>query len=307
MHAKQTVVITGLVLAGVAGAATLALRAAPPLAFDSSRAYQDLRQIVLFGPRPPGSTALDTTRKYITDQLTAAGATIIPQPFDPMTPIGKVHMVNLIGRLPGARPDRIIFAGHYDTKLFREFRFVGANDAGSSTAFLLELARALKGRKNPFTIELLFHDGEEAFDPVKWEGDDHTYGSRYYVEAAQKAATLKQIRALILVDMIGNRDLRIKREQYSTPWLTDLIWASAHRLKVTQFTDATSPVEDDHLPFLNAGVQAVDIIDLDNYPYWHTADDTLDKVSARSLQAVGDVLLDALPKIEDRLAMGIRK
>jgi glutaminyl-peptide cyclotransferase len=208
------------------------------------------------------------------------------------------------GTLGGTRADRIVFAGHYDTKLFHDFRFVGANDAGSSTAFLLELARALKGRKNLFTIEFLFLDGEEAFDPVKWEGNDHTYGSRYYVEAAQKAGTLKSLRALILVDMIGNRDLRIKRETNSTAWLTDLIWASAKRLKIGQFTDAASPVEDDHLPFLEAGVQAVDIIDLDNYPYWHTAEDTLDKCSARSLQAVGDVVLDALPRIEDHLAMG---
>jgi hypothetical protein len=282
----------------------LVLQAAPPTPFNSSRAYEDLRQVVSFGPRPAGSAALEATRKYIAQQLTTAGVKVTLQPFDPMTPIGKVHMVNVVGTLPGTRPERIVFTGHYDTKLFHDFRFVGANDAGSSTAFLLELARALKARKNAFTVEFVFLDGEEAFDPVKWEGNDHTYGSRYYVEAAQKAGTLKSVRAMILVDMIGNRDLRIKRETNSTTWLTDLIWASARRLKISQFTDAASPVEDDHLPFLEAGVQAVDIIDLDNYPYWHTAEDTLDKCSARSLQAVGDVVLDALPHIEDRLAMG---
>jgi glutaminyl-peptide cyclotransferase len=277
-------------------------QAPPKPVFDSSRAYQDVRQIVSFGPRPAGSQALAETRKYITRELTAAGARVAEQPFDASTPIGPVHMVNVIGTLPGQRPDRLIVCGHYDTKLFRDFRFVGANDGGSSTAFLLELARALKGRRNPFTIELVFFDGEEAFDPVRWEGADHTYGSRHYVEAARRAGTLKQIRALILVDMIGDRSLDIKREEASTPWLTDTIWASARRLNFREyFLDDSTRIEDDHMAFLEAGVPAVDIIDLD-YDPWHTAGDTLDKVSARSLQIVGDVLLDALPRIEARLA-----
>ena len=131
-------------------------------------------------------------------------------------------------------------------------------------------------------------------------GTDHTYGSRYYVDAARKAGTLAQIRALVLVDMIGDRDLRISRESNSTPWLTDVIWATAKRLKRPEFVDRETAIEDDHLPFLEAGVQAVDLIDLD-YPAWHTAGDTLDKVSGQSLQVVGDVLLAALPEIEKRL------
>ena len=156
----------------------------------------------------------------------------------------------------------------------------------------------LKNRPNALPIELLFLDGEEAV--VEWQGTDHTYGSRYYVDAARKAGTLSQIRALVLVDMIGDRDLRISRESNSTPWLTDVIWATAKRLKRPEFIDRETPIEDDHLPFLEAGVQAVDVIDLD-YPAWHTAGDTLDKVSGQSLQVVGDVLLAALPEIEKRL------
>ena len=156
----------------------------------------------------------------------------------------------------------------------------------------------LKNGKNMMPIELLFLDGEEAV--VEWRGSDHTYGSRYYVDAARKAGTLNQIRALILVDMIGDRDLRISRESNSTPWLTDIIWTAAKRLKRSEFIDRETPIEDDHLPFLQAGVPAVDIIDLD-YPAWHTADDTLDQVAPISLQAVGDVLLAALPDIEKRL------
>jgi Zn-dependent M28 family amino/carboxypeptidase len=137
---------------------------------------------------------------------------------------------------------------------------------------------------------------------VDWnQGQDHTYGSRHYVEAARKDGSLKDIRALVLVDMIGDRDLRIKRESNSSPWLTDIIWDAARRLKRPEFVDESTPIEDDHVPFLQAGVPAVDIIDLE-YPAWHTAEDTLDKVSAESLQAVGDVLLAALPDLMDRLA-----
>ncbi len=297
MRSAATLVLLVALALGCAGAQ------APSKApvFDSSRAYEDLRQIVSFGPRPPGSAALAQTRKYMAGRRAAAGAKVSEQAFDASTPIGTVRMVNVIATLPGERPDRLVISGHYETKLFRDFRFVGANDGGSSTAFLLELARALQGRKHPLTIELVFFDGEEAFDPVRWEGNDHTYGSRHYVEAARRAGTLKQIRAMILVDMIGDRGLNIRREQGSTPWLVDLIWASARRLKYQQyFLEDSTPIEDDHVPFLDAGVPAVDIIDLDYEP-WHTPDDTLDKVSARSLQIVGDVLLDALPRIEQRL------
>lgn len=269
--------------------------------FDGNRAYEDLRQVVMFGPRPAGSPALESTRQYIKKQLAAAGIAVVEQPFEANTPLGRIRMVNLIARIPGASPDRIVFAGHYDTKLFREFRFVGANDAGSSTAFLIEWGRALKARKNPLTMELLFLDGEEATLPG-WDDapNDHTYGSRHYVEAAERDKSIASLKALILVDMIGDRDLQIRRETNSTAWLTDAIWAAARRLKAGDvFVDASTQVEDDHLPFLDAGVPAVDIIDLD-YPPWHTAGDTLDQVSARSLQVVGDVLSEALPAIERR-------
>ena len=304
--------VRGLVLAnaggtpaqspGAAGGATAprAARAVSPASFDGGRAYEHLRQIVTFGPRPAGSSSLDRTRRYITEQLAALGIATVEQGFDAQTPIGRIRMVNLIATIPGVRQERLAIAGHYDTKLFREFRFVGANDGGSSTAFLLEMARVLKSRRNLLTMELLFLDGEEA--TVEWTASDHTYGSRYYVEAARKSGTLAGLKALVLVDMIGDRNLRIRREQESTSWLTDLLWASARRLKLdATFVSESVPIEDDHVPFLQAGVPAVDIIDLE-YPPWHTAADTLDQVSARSLQTVGDVLLGALPPIEEKLA-----
>lgn len=268
--------------------------------FDSNRAWEHLRQLVAIGPRPAGSPALDQARKYLKGQLTAGGVKVAEQAWDDRTPLGPVRMVNLIATIPGASSDRLVIAGHYDTKLFRQFRFVGANDGGSSAAFLVEMARVLKARRNPLTIELLFLDGEEAV--VEWSGNDHTYGSRHYVETATRDGSLARLKALVLVDMIGDRDLEIRRDTNSTPWLTDVIWDAAARAKLGHvFVAAPTTIEDDHVPFLRAGVPAVDVIDLD-YPPWHTAQDTLDAVSARSLQVVGDVLLAALPHIEARLA-----
>lgn len=267
--------------------------------FDSSRAWEHLRQMVGIGPRPAGSAALEQTRKYLKDQLAASGLTAVEQAWEDATPIDSVKMVNLAVTIPGARKDRIVIAGHYDTKLYREFRFVGASDGASSAAFLLELARVLKGRKSPLTIELLFLDGEEARLP-DWSGSDNTYGSRHYVSAARKDGSLATLKAMILVDMIADRNLTIRRDANSTAWLTDTIWAAAKKLGHSAFMTETTKVEDDHLPFLAAGVPSVDIIDLD-YPQWHTAGDSLDAVSARSLQVVGDTLLAALPQIEARL------
>lgn len=275
--------------------------------FDSARAFEHLERIVAFGPRPAGSEGIQKTRDYIKQHLSAIGLTPVEQAFEAQTPIGPVKMVNISATIKGSGSGsgRVLIAGHYDTKLFKEFRFVGANDAGSSTAFLLEFARVLKDRKNPLTMEILFLDGEEAFG--EWE-TGNTWGSRYYVEQARKrhGTDLDQaIRAMILVDMIGDKSLTIKRESQSTPWLTDVIWSAARRLNRPEFKPEETPIDDDHLPFLEAGVAAVDIIDFE-YPdamngHWHTAADTLDKVSAESLQVVGDVLLAALPDIELRV------
>jgi Zn-dependent M28 family amino/carboxypeptidase len=294
--------VKGALLAAIVALAATPQHAAPK--FDSSRAYQDLREMVALGPRPAGSPALARTREYIERQLTAAGLKPVEQPFDAQTPAGTIHMVNVRATLPGrsSAHGRLLIGGHYDTKLERSFPFVGASDAASSAAFLLELARALKGRVNPLPIELLFLDGEEAvcegWDDCSRPGaPDHTYGSRYYVEQAKRAGTTKDIRAFILVDMIGDRNLDISRESYSTRWLTDAIWSAASRLRRREFLQAETRIEDDHLEFLAANIPSVDIIDLD-YPQWHTAQDDLGHVAAGSLQAVGDVLLAALPEIE---------
>ena len=273
------------------------LRAQAPT-FDSGRAFEHVRQLVAIGPRPAGSAGVVQARRYVTRQLSILGLTAAEQSFVAQTPSGPVPMANLVARIPGARAERLILASHYDTKLFRDFRFVGANDGASSTALLLELARVLRARKNPFTVDLVFFDGEESV--IEWTGTDHTYGSRHYVEAAQRDGSIRSVRAMVLFDMVGDRQLTIKRETDSTQWLTDLIWAAARRRKEPAFLAEDFAVEDDHRPFLDAGVPAVNIIDLD-YDAWHTRHDTLDRVSARSLQTVADVFLDALPYIEKRL------
>jgi Zn-dependent M28 family amino/carboxypeptidase len=223
------------------------------------------------------------------------------------TPQGPVAMVNLIVRLPGTRPEKILFTGHYDTKFLKDQVFVGANDAGSSAAFLIELARALKDRPRQFTHEIVWFDGEEAFCR-EWSecgtpaAPDNTYGSRHYVRAAREAGTLSSIRAMILVDMIADRDLVFKREAHSAAWLKDIIWNAARRLGYgAVFSPVETPIEDDHIPFVQAGVPAVDIIDLE-YPPWHNerGQDTLEAIDPRGLQIVGDVLLAAVPEIEAR-------
>ena len=306
--------VAGLVIAGLAGVSywrlapagaagsTETVQAKP--VFDSAKAFEHLKQMVAIGPRPAGSAQLRQTRAYITRQISSYGLRVEEQPFTAQTPIGPIEMVNLIVRLPGTRPDRLLITGHYDTKLFKDQVFVGASDGASSAAFLVELARVLKDQPRELTYELVWFDGEEAV--IDWDIEkDSTYGSRYYVQAARKAKALASIKAMVLVDMIGDRDLRILRESNSTPWLVDIIWAAANRVgHGGTFVEQSTAIEDDHLPFLRAGVPAVDIIDLD-YPAWHHVTeccDDLSRVSARSLQIVGDVLLAALPEIEKRAA-----
>ena len=265
--------------------------------------------MVALGPRPSGSAALRQTRAYITHQLAAAGLTVQEQPFTATTPAGSIDMVNLIVRLPGRRADRILFTGHYDTKLLPNF--VGASDGASSAAILIDLARALKDRPREFTYEFVWFDGEEVVckgwdDCGQPDSPDNTYGSRFYVKAAQQARAISSIKTMILFDMIGAKDLRILREtDYSTPWLMDLVWAAAKRLgHGATFLDADGPVGgDDHLPFAKAGVPVIDLIDLADYPQWHdtVCCDDLAHVSPASLQIVGDVILAALPDIEKRL------
>lgn len=301
----------GLAMVVAAACASTATPAQQTPGFDGERALTHVRRLVEIGPRPAGSPGAAKSRAYITEQLAAVGIKAEEQRFEARTPRGVVEMVNIRATIPPRQGSgqakgggRLLITGHYDTKIFDDATFVGANDGGSSAGFLIELARVLAARQNALPIELVFFDGEEAV--IDWDVDsDAVYGSRHYVEAAKADGSLKDIRAMVLVDMIGDANLTIKRDSLSTAWLNDIIWSAANRLGRKEFVNQSTTVEDDHIPFLEAGVPAVDIIDLE-YPdetnrFWHTPEDTLDKVSAASLQAVGDVLLEALKGIETRV------
>jgi len=268
--------------------------------FVASRAYADMKAMVDFGPRPAGSAAIDKTKAYIIAELKKAGLTAELDEFEAVTPLGKRKMTNIRAVRAGTRPITISLAGHFDTKLFDEFKFVGASDGASSAAWLLEMARVTSTLKLDSNLEFLFFDGEEAV--VEWSDTDSRYGSRYDVDRRKKAGTLQQLKALILVDMIGDKNLNIKREGQSTDWLTSIIWNNAHALGFNrEFLDESIIVEDDHLPYLGAQVPASDLIDFD-YPDWHKQSDTLDKVSGESLKKVGDAVYASLPEIDRRVS-----
>jgi hypothetical protein len=269
--------------------------------FDGQRAYQHVADLVAIGPRSAGSEGGRRAQEYIVGQLEGFGCTVEQAPFRASTPVGMVEMKNIIAKAPGASPDILMFTTHYDTK--RMANFVGADDGGSSSGVMLELARSVCRRQNALTVWIVFFDGEEAFNRV-WADPDNTYGSRELAARMALSGELGRLRAMLLADLVGNRNLRLKRESQSTPWLTDLVWSTAVRLGYGSiFVAESSPVEDDHLPFLRRGVAAVDIIDLDNPMddgYWHEVSDTLDKVSPRSLAVVGHVLIESLPQLESR-------
>ena len=298
---KAIVALTLLILA----VATYGFQRTPPSApksspFDERRVDADLRTIVGFGPRPAGSDSIAKTRNYIVSELSKAGLKAQLDEFDARTPRGSRHMVNIRTARPGAKPTAIAVTGHYDTKVFEKFSFVGASDGGSSAAWLLEFARATAGLKLENTLEFVFFDGEEAV--VEWTDDDSVYGSRHDVARRYRDRRLNDLKALILVDMIGDKNLNIRKETQSTTWLKNMIWDTAHSLGYgNEFPNEQIEVSDDHIPYLKAALPAVDLIDFD-YPCWHEACDTLDKVSAHSLKIVGDVVYFSLPEIDRRVS-----
>jgi hypothetical protein len=281
--------------------------------FDGDRAFAHVKTQVGFGPRPAGSAALEKTREYLIRELKSFGLNVTVDEFTPLTPQGKVRMKNVVAELPGESPDVVIISSHYDTKPFKEFTFVGANDGGSSTGALLEIARVMSGQgRRKFTYHFVFFDGEEAFCH-EWSeclgGKDNTYGSRHMVEQLRREKQLDHVKAVILLDMIGDKDLTVPRDQTSSGWMVETIWPVASELGYSkEFPSRPFSVgDDDHLPFLRAGIPAVDIIDFEygegpeDNRYWHTAEDTLDKLSPRSLKIVGDVVLSSLGKIEAQI------
>ncbi|MBI4467299.1 MAG: M28 family peptidase [Acidobacteria bacterium] len=277
---------------------------------SGARALEHVRSLVKLGPRPPGSDAHRAAQHYIIRQLRQAGLEVEEVDFGVEPPYPKefnserpapTFLKNIIGKIPGSSQDIVVLAGHYET--LRQEDFVGANDGGSSAGLLLELARVLGRRPSkPVTIWVVFFDGEEAFR--QWGPRDGLYGSRHQVQAWKGAGVLERLKAVIVVDMIGDKNLNVRRDLNSTPWLTDLVWQVARDKGYgAHFLEEKTGVEDDHLPFVHAGVPAVDLIDLDYGPgnrYWHTREDTLDKLSPRSFEIVGEVVLETIARLAQR-------
>ncbi|MBI4479512.1 MAG: M28 family peptidase [Acidobacteria bacterium] len=254
--------------------------------------------LVALGPRPVGSEAHRKMEQYIIGKLQAAGAAVDQDIFTAQTPVGEMGMTNIVGRMGKTGGRILVLATHYDTKLIDGF--VGANDGGSSTGLVLALAPILAKEGFEHEIRLVFLDGEEAFG--EWSDQDSLYGSRHLAAQWKADGTASRIGAFILVDMIGDAELELLKDSNSTPWLRDLVWKVAARLGHSrQFLNREAPFEDDHLPFVRAGVPAVDLIDLNYGPgnrYWHTTADTLDKISAASMQLVGDVVLESIRELD---------
>ena len=267
------------------------------------RALRHVEEIVRHGPHPPGSDAQKKVGDYIEGVLESFDLEVRSHSFRPMTPKGPLDMRNIWGVLKGKRPNVIILASHYDSKLFEEFPFVGANDSGSSSGLLLELARVLS-LNNPidYSLWFVFFDGEEAIR--RWTDDDSLYGSREFVSMLKRSGQLNTISAMILLDLVGGDDLELRRDGESTEWLTDLIWRRSAQMGHSDIFLPEGELNvpgDDHIPFIQAGVPAVDVIDL-TYQHWHKPEDTLDKLSARNLEIVGRVVLASLPDFAAHLS-----
>lgn len=271
--------------------------------FRGSAAFADTRRAVSFGERPSGSDAIGHLRDWIVSQLKPLGGQLSLDSFTAQTPVGPVPMVNIVLKFPGASNKAIVVTGHYDTKRIPMVHFVGANDAGSSVGFLIEFARAVSTMKHSDDIYIVFFDGEEAVR-TDWSETDSRYGSRHLVAKWGAEGTLSRIKALINVDMIGDRNLDIANDENSSQSLRTSVWQIAANLRYDKsFRHDAGGIDDDHKPFVDAGVNAIDIIDLDYGPngsYWHTANDTMDKLSAHSFQVVGDVLLQLVKQLEQQ-------
>lgn len=274
----------------------------PAASFSGESALKFTAAAVSFGPRPSGSDAHRRLQAYIQSQLKAFGVAYTIDSFRASTPTGSKAMANIIARIPGASGRKIVISGHYDTKVMPGAPFVGANDGGSSTGVLLELARALARHPRKDDVLLVWLDGEEAV--AQWTETDSLYGSRHLAAKWRQDGIAPKVKALINVDMVGDASLNLIAEYNSTEWLRRLIWETAREAGYGQeFGTNSGAIEDDHIPFLRAGIPAVDLIDFDYGPgnrYWHTPSDTLDKLSARSLDVIGRVLLATITKLENR-------
>jgi len=269
----------------------------PALHVDGSRAMQYTKEIVAFGPRWDSSPTIDKVRAYIKGKL--KGDLVEEDAFVADTSAGKMPMKNIIAKFPGSKDGIIIVGSHYETNYWlRNTPFIGANDGAATSALLLAIADQLRGKKlEGYSVWLAFLDGEESFTR-QWHTNDALWGSRHLAKKLQDDGTSKKVKAFLLADMIGDADLGIERDENSTPWLEDIVLQAATRLgHQSHFFGRVTAVEDDHIPFAQAGMPVADLIDIDygyNNSFHHTTQDTVDKLSVDSLKISGDVILETI-------------
>jgi glutaminyl-peptide cyclotransferase len=279
---------------------------APPPTFNGEQAMQYVKEIVAFGPRPLGSVNHKKVEDFILSHL--RGDDVENDVFTANTPEGKLPVHNIVAKFPGTKDGIIVVASHYDTNYpLRNTSFVGANDGGSSSGLLLELANQFRGKKlDGYSVWLVWDDAEEAIEPdgsgglprkMPFEADS-LYGITHLAQEWQSDGTIKKIKAFLLADMIGDADLNIEQDTNSTPWLESAVYGAATRLGYqSHFFARAMAVDDDHIPFVKLGVPSADFIDFDygyNNVYWHTTQDTVDKLSPKSLEIVGTTMLETI-------------
>jgi Zn-dependent M28 family amino/carboxypeptidase len=273
-----------------------------PVTFRGAIALADTREAVAFGERPSGSAANQKLREWIVARLKPLGGQLIHDSFTAQTPTGAVPMENIILRFPGKSGRAIAVTGHYDTKKIPMVHFLGANDGGSSTGFLIEFANVMAKTAHKDDIYVVFFDGEEAV--VQWTDRDSVYGSRHLASKWASDGTLGRLKALINVDMIGDKDLDVMNDGNSNPGLVQAMLTVADRLGDGKFFHKDRQgIEDDHIPFAESGVNVLDIIDFNYGPnngYWHNAKDTMDKLGEKSFQVVGDVVVGLVRELDGR-------
>jgi hypothetical protein len=277
--------------------------ATAPATFDAERAWTHLEKQVALGPRPSGSPAIEECRKYIEAELQGAGLTPKRDTWSETTPVGPIEFANVWADLPGTDPKKgtIILGSHFDTKRM-PYTFVGANDGGSNTAVLIELARSIAGgKRSAYTYRFLFIDGEEATLP-EWAGKDNTYGSRHHAEKLQRSGESLKVRAFVLLDMVGDKDLVLNREIYSEAKFLECFFAAARKNGLGKHVDGKAlEIRDDHQAFMAVNIKSIDLIDFDygpNNSWWHSKDDVLANCSKASLDAIGKITLLGLQNLE---------
>lgn len=274
----------------------------PALKVSGENAYKTLKEFVTLGPRYLGSAGHEKAEQYIVSHL--EGAQIEQDRFQAKTVAGTFTMDNILAKFPGKKDGIIVIAGHYDTNYpLKDTSFIGANDGGSNVGLMLEIASVLRQHGNDgYSVWLLFTDGEEAMK--NWSDEDSVYGSKHLAARWAKDGTADKVKAFLLLDMIGDKDLHLEYDENSTPWLAEVVRRAGSRAgRAAVFSARRNQIQDDHLPFRAAGIAVADIIDLDygfDNIYHHTTEDTPDKCSAQSLQAVGDIVMETLRALNTR-------